>query len=90
MGYVKTSEGHEVDFLVTGFDGSRQLIQVAADLTSSKTYEREIRALVEASKQFKNATTLLLCENPPPSGTTVPKSITILPVWQWLTSTQAI
>lgn len=90
MGYVKTSEGHEVDFLVTGLDGSRQLIQVAADLTSSKTYEREIRALVEASKQFKNATTLLLCENPPPSGTTVPKSITILPVWQWLTSTQAI
>ncbi len=86
IGYVKTAAGHEVDFLVTGFDGHRQLIQVAADLSSPTTWQREIRALAEARKESKDTTALLLCDNPPGPNTPIPPGITLLPVWQWLSA----
>jgi len=84
IGYVKTAGGYEVDFLVTGFDGGSQLIQVSADLTSAKTFEWEVRALLEARRDFPNATALLLYDTPPASGASIPEEVSMLPVWKWL------
>jgi len=84
LAYVKTLTGFEVDFIATDFEGHRRLIQVAADITSPATYEREVRALIEARKECPNAKALLLTDSEAPVGTRTPREIEIVPVWQWL------
>jgi predicted AAA+ superfamily ATPase len=84
LAYAKTAAGFEVDFLATDFEGHRQLIQVAADISSPATFEREIRALTEAGREFPDAAAFLLTETEAPHGARNPKGIEIVPVWQWL------
>jgi predicted AAA+ superfamily ATPase len=55
VAYVKTSEGHEVDFLARYPSGRAELIQVCADAADSATWERETRALDEASAEHPRA-----------------------------------
>lgn len=84
IGYVRTGEGHEVDFLAQDADGVQTLIQVCADLSDEKTYEREVRALVEASKEYPKATpTLITLESLPPYQE-IPKGINWQPAGEWL------
>ncbi len=52
VAYVRTGDGHEVDFLARRPDGVRQLIQVCADLDSAATRTREIGALLEAARKY--------------------------------------
>jgi predicted AAA+ superfamily ATPase len=68
LAYAKTASGLEVDFVATDFDGRRQLIQVAADISSLATFEREIEALVQTRPDFPDAGMLLLSETDPPRG----------------------
>ena len=84
LAYVKTAEGHEVDFLATASDGSTQLIQVAGEIGDAGTLEREIRALQGASAEFPDARRLLIAEGPPSRGTRIPDGIEVLPMWRWL------
>ncbi len=49
LGYVTTRNGYEVDFLAEDSGGSRELIQVCADLESTR--QREFRALEEGMKE---------------------------------------
>jgi uncharacterized protein len=85
LAYVKTASGFEVDFLATDFAGRRRLVQVAADISAPMTWEREIRALTEARKDFPDAESLLVYETEPPVGTTAPAGIELVPVWRFLT-----
>lgn len=55
VGYVKTANGFEVDFLARFRDGREELIQVCADLTQPDTLNRELRALAEAAVEHPNA-----------------------------------
>ena len=48
VGYVKTADGQEVDFLVRFPAGPAELIQVCADPSNEQTREREWRALEAA------------------------------------------
>jgi uncharacterized protein len=82
--YVKTTEGHEVDFLTHDLEGREMLIQVSADITAAKTWEREVRSLHEAGKEYPGATQFLLTESGLPRGAEVPKGVTVLSVWKWL------
>ena len=50
--YVNTSEGYEVDFLVTGYDGQKELIQVSYDLQDENTAQRELRGLISAGNSL--------------------------------------
>jgi len=84
--YMKTTTGKEVDFIATASDGSRHLIQVAADVSAPKTWEREVRALIEARKEVKDATPWLLCETMPPPNFEKPEKINIMPLYQWLST----
>jgi uncharacterized protein len=84
LGYVRTSTGYEVDFLATDFEGGRRLVQVAADIRSMATYERETRALIEARREFPDASAVLVCETAPPHGAQVPEGIALVPVWRFL------
>ncbi|MDW8104915.1 MAG: ATP-binding protein [Armatimonadota bacterium] len=64
--YVRTPQGHEVDFLARYWDGREELIQVCADLTDAQTAEREIRALMEASQGYPRAQRVLITLHPAP------------------------
>ncbi|HOX02001.1 MAG TPA: ATP-binding protein [Candidatus Paceibacterota bacterium] len=84
LAYARTASGLEVDFVTTDFEGRRQLIQAAADISSPATFEREMRALTEARLEFPDAAGLLVAEAEPPHGVTAPEGIQIVPVWEWL------
>lgn len=84
LAYVRTEEGHEVDFLATAFDGTRCLLQVAADISSTETFAREVRSLAAAGARFPDARRILLSETAPPRGQTPPDGIERIPVWRWL------
>ncbi|TFH13927.1 MAG: ATP-binding protein [Lentisphaerales bacterium] len=69
VAYVRTAAGREVDFHARLPDGSTWLLQVCADAGSSKTLQREIRALQEAAAAFPDAIPLLVTLDPfPPPG----------------------
>lgn len=82
--YVLTKSGHEVDFLARDYEGNPQLIQVCSDLSDAKTYEREVRALDEAAREFPNAGLLLLYESGLPKSRSAPENIRMEPLWRWL------
>ena len=60
VGYVKTAQGFEVDFLARYPSGRQDLIQVCAEAAAPDTAERELRALVEAGREFPRAHKRLL------------------------------
>jgi hypothetical protein len=60
VGYVKTGEGLEVDFLVRPLAGDEELVQVCADPSAAETLTRELRALTAATSEHPRATRRLL------------------------------
>ncbi len=60
LGYVKTEDGSEVDFLARYAAAGEELIQVCADLTATVTLARELHALADAAKQHPRAVRRLL------------------------------
>jgi uncharacterized protein len=83
ISYVRTASGFEVDFLVRYPEGHRELIQVCADLDLPATREREIRALIEARSEYRDASLHLISLAPEvPSG--LPKDVRWQPASAWL------
>ena len=82
--YVRTAEGHEVDFLARDPTGRMELIQVCADASDPAVAERELRALLEAGIQFPQASQrlLILARDGAPPAT--PPGIQVQPAWQWM------
>jgi predicted AAA+ superfamily ATPase len=79
--YYLTPSGYEIDFYLPR---ERRLIQVSQDINQPSTYEREVRALVEAMHTLDiRSSTLLTTNNHPPfkaDGLT----IEIVSVLDWL------
>ncbi len=84
VAYVRTHEGHEVDFLAREADGRRELIQVCADATGPDTAERELRALTAAGKQFPDAGMRLLTLTRDGIPDSLPDGVTAQPAWAWI------
>lgn len=84
LAYVATGSGYEVDFLAEDFLGSRELIQVCADLENPATRQREIRALQEGMEETHcdQATVVTLREES--SVEVGGRPIRIVPAWRWL------
>jgi len=84
VSYVRTEAGHEVDFLARFPDGTRELIQVAADATAPDTAERELRSLVAAKKQLRGgrARLVTLTEDGFPSS--LPRGVSAHAATDWL------
>ncbi len=83
VSYVRTENGMEVDFLARYPDGTSELIQACADTRPAETLAREVRSLLEAAKEHRNASLHLvgLNQDPPQS---LPKGIQWQPASQWL------
>ncbi|MBI5488505.1 MAG: ATP-binding protein [Deltaproteobacteria bacterium] len=82
--YVRTAEGHEVDFLARHADGRTELIQVCADASGGDTASRELRALTEARRQFPKARATLLTASRAGLPPSVPSGVKAEPAWVWL------
>ena len=83
VGYVKTAEGLEVDFLVRHRNGDQELIQVCASLGSPETVARELRALDAAAKEYPRARRRLLVLDRDTAGEVDAPGIEVLPAYEW-------
>lgn len=84
VGYVKTGDRLEVDFLARGSAAGEELIQVCADLSSPETRTRELRALTAAAEDRPRATRrLLVLDRDARVGPATP-GIDVQPAYEWL------
>ncbi|MFO7629551.1 MAG: ATP-binding protein [Prochlorococcaceae cyanobacterium] len=86
VGYLRTSEGFEVDFHARFPDGQRELIQVCADLSEPATRQRELRALLEALQEApgSGATARLISLSSRPPAGEWPEAVGWSPAVEWL------
>jgi hypothetical protein len=89
VGYVRTDEGYEVDFHARDPEGGVSLIQVSADVGSSDTRDREVRALVSAARLYPGATPVLLTADAQPPAEALPGPLVWQPAAAWLLGDRA-
>jgi len=77
-------DNNEVDFLITKKGRPEQLIQVSDNIEDKKTKEREIRALVTASKKLNIKNCLILTDGQKFDIHEDGLKINVLPLWIWL------
>lgn len=82
--YYKTKNNKEVDFLVKKGKGSDFLIQVCYNIDSLKTEEREITALIGASKELSCDNLILITWDREEIKEFKGKTIQYIPLWKWL------
>jgi predicted AAA+ superfamily ATPase len=84
IGYVTTKSGYEVDFLAEDFRGSRELVQVCADLGDLATRQRELRALEEGLQETSCERATLVTLHEEASVQIGGRPVRIVPAWRWL------
>ena len=82
--YWQDIQKREVDFIVKKEQKIRQLIQVCWNINEYKTKEREIKALLKASKELKCANLLVITENYETEEKIDSKKVKYIPLWKWL------
>ena len=90
LAYVSTHSGYEVDFLAEDSRGTRELVQVCADLEGSGARERELRALEEGLRETpcNGATVITLREE---GGLDLAgRPVRIVPAWRWLLEPESL
>lgn len=86
IGYVRTTEGFEVDFHARFPGGKEELIQVCTHINSNETQEREMRALKDAAADYPRARRRLLMLTFDQLPASPIKGILSQPVYEWLLS----
>lgn len=86
--YWKNEKHEEVDFAIKEDLKVKQLIQVCYRIDNIKTKEREIRALLKASKELNCRNLLVITEDAEEeqevSWFGVKRKVRFLPLWKWL------
>lgn len=84
VGYVKTDDGLEVDFLARTRAGGEELVQVCADPSAPETLARELRALAAAAKMYPRALRRLLVPDRDARARVQAREIEVQPAYEWL------
>ena len=84
VAYMMAPSGFEVDFFVEYPDGTRQAIQVSADVSYPTTRDRECRVLIEASAIVPDADSLLINRSEETTIEMNNATIHFVPAWKWL------
>ena len=84
LGYLLTNDGLEVDFFGKTYEGETLLVQVAMNISTPATWEREIRALKSARSSEPEARCLLVAETAPPHRVSTPDWVEVSSAWRWL------
>ena len=87
--YVRTKDGHEVDFLARFVDGRQELIQVCVNLEDPETCERELRALRGAALEHPRAKRCIIALDPV-SGPGVSEDVVVHDAATWLLGYDAV
>lgn len=86
--YWKNQQQEEVDFVVKEGIKVKQLIQVCFNINNLETKNREIRALIKASKELKCNNLLIITEDTQSEEKTEwfgdKRIIKFIPLWKWL------
>jgi uncharacterized protein len=90
--YWKNSQQEEVDFVVKKGVKINQLIQVCYNIDDSETKNREIRALLKASKELKCKNLLVITSNKESEEHIewfgIKRDVKFIPLWKWLLKPQ--
>ena len=81
--YVRTREGHEVDFLPRRPD-REQLVPVCADPPDPETRRRGLRSVESALAEYGHEEALLVTLDTTDTVTVPGGTIRVLPAWRWL------
>jgi uncharacterized protein len=84
LAYVATKSGYEVDFLAEDRMGSRELVQVCADLENPATRQRELRALEEGMQETSCERATLVTLREEGSAEMAGRQVRTVPAWRWL------
>jgi len=82
--YFKTALGEEVDFVIKEGLKVKQLIQVCDDINDIDTKEREVKALIKASKELKCNKLLIVNDYYESEEKIKGKNIKFISLWKWL------
>ncbi len=87
--YYKDHQGREVDFVVKEGLKVKELIQVCYDLSNEETKARELRGLVEASKELRCTNLILITsdtekEEALEQNFGIKAMVRYVPLWKWL------
>jgi hypothetical protein len=84
VGYVRTEDGLEVDFLARYPAAALELIQACADVSHAETLTRELRGLTAAAKEHPRAVRrLLTLDRDAVDGVNEP-GVQAQPAYEWL------
>jgi len=82
--YWKSKEGHEVDFVCREGVRITEAIQVCLDISTEKTRDREIRALLKAAAVLKVKKLTVITKDEEKIIKQDGVSVRIVPMWKWL------
>jgi predicted AAA+ superfamily ATPase len=81
--YLRTSQGHEVDFHAVDVAGNALCVQVSVTASDPAVLQREVRSLLEAKKEHPDVRLQLILLEPLPAGTAIPEPIELIPAIEW-------
>jgi predicted AAA+ superfamily ATPase len=84
INFYKSKKGHEVDFVVREGAKIKQLIQVSYISTEQEINKREIKALLEASKELSCENLIVITWDYECEKKINEKIIKFIPLWKWL------
>ncbi len=86
--YWKDYQQNEVDFVIKERTNIKQLIQVTYADNKNEIKEREIRALIKASRELKCNNLLILTKDYEAEEIVEGKKVKFIPLWKWLLQEQ--
>jgi hypothetical protein len=84
IGYVKTADGLEVDFLARQPAGGEELLQVCADVARPEVLDRELGALAAAAAEHPRAVRRLLVLDRDAVARVRARGVEAQPAYEWL------
>ena len=82
--YWKDYQGKEVDFVLKEDSQIKELIQVCYDIKDFETKERELKALVKASRELRCDNLRVITWDYEAKEEVRGKTIKFMPLWEWL------
>lgn len=82
--YYKTKNKREIDFVLKKGKGIKELIQVCYETENVAIKKREVKALIEASKELKCNNLLIITSDTEAEEKTKGKKVKFVPLWKWL------
>jgi uncharacterized protein len=84
INYWKNKQGSEVDFVIREGLKAKEIIQVCYEIHEEKTKSREIKGIIECSKELKSVKGLIITKDFEDEITIEEIKIKFIPLWKWL------